>query len=334
MGRFFRALARHWQLKLLAFGLAVLLWVVVSAEQPTSSWIVLPFEVQETDPGYQLVDGSVPEEVRVRFAGPGRAFLDLALRRPPVLLRIGDVEAEEQVFEVGPSMVRLPDGANVEAFDVDPAFVRLRFRQLAIRDVPVRLVTRGGAEEWAVVTPIQVTPATVRVSGRPAQIAAITAVNTVPVELPDSDQPFRTSVELDLAELSAVEVATRSVVVTGRRERVEERRASGMTVSVGNGIAVRPTQVDLLLRGGRRAIAATGSAPIRVVVSIDSIPELIPAGGVAVPLRVEGLPAGVSAALTPRTVQLLPLRMIVDSVSVAPLDGAGIAEGDGADGAP
>ena len=40
----------------------------VTSEQMTSSWISLPFEVQETDPGYQLVPASVPDEVRVRFA--------------------------------------------------------------------------------------------------------------------------------------------------------------------------------------------------------------------------------------------------------------------------
>lgn len=329
MRGFFRGLTRHWQLKLLAFGLAVLLWVVVSAEQLTSSWISLPFEVQETDPGFQLVAASVPEEVRVRFAGPGRAFLDLALRRPPVLLRIGDVDDVEQVFEVGPSMVRLPDGANVEAYDVDPAFVRLRFRQLAMRDVPVRLRTEGVDRGWAAMAPLQVSPTTVRISGPPGRIAAIASVSTRPAALPSSEEPFRVRVDLDLAGLAGLEVATRTVVVSGRRERVAERRLAAIPVSVGTGVAVRPTQVDLLLRGPRSVVEAAAAAPLRVVVSIDSIPGQVPPGGITVPLRVEGAPPGVSVTLSPATVQLIPLRMMLDSVQLPGGEPAAEGTGDG-----
>ena len=334
MRRFLRGVTHNWQLKLLAVALAVLLWVVVSAEQPTSGWISLPFEVQETDPDFQLLDESVPSEVRVRFSGPGRAFIDLAVRRTPVLLRIGDVDDPEQVFEVGPGMVRLPAGSNLEAFDVEPAFVRLRFRQLATRELPVQLVARQPAGgEWTAVTPLRLRPGTVRVSGPAARVAEVSALRTAPITLPASEEAFERTVELDLTGLEGVELSASRVVLSGRLERVVERRLQGIPVSVGEGIAVRPTEVDVIVRGARSAVAAAASAPLRVVVAIDSIPGQVPPGGVPVPLRVNGLPPGARAVIAPATVQLLPVRMILDSIAVpgaeddAPDDAAADDEG-------
>ncbi|HEX6069011.1 MAG TPA: hypothetical protein VFZ18_04290, partial [Longimicrobiaceae bacterium] len=73
-----RALTENWQLKLLALALAVLLWVVVSAEQVTSQWIPVPLQINETDPDFELVSTDIPTEVDVRFTGSGRDLVDVA----------------------------------------------------------------------------------------------------------------------------------------------------------------------------------------------------------------------------------------------------------------
>src|SRR5215207_10155638 len=159
MPRLFRVATQNWQLKLLAVALAVLLWVVVSAEQVSTTWMDIPLRVQETDPDFQLITGSAPQRVRVRFAGPGREFIDLAVRQPSLVLRIGDVRDEEQAFELMPAMVRLPDGLEVSAYDVDPAFARLRFRRLANRELSIGIaIDTSQAREFTLVGPLRVTP--------------------------------------------------------------------------------------------------------------------------------------------------------------------------------
>ncbi len=84
MRAFLIRLTRQWQLKLLAFALAMLLWVVVSGEQLQSRLLPVPLEVRVTDPAYQLIESSIPSEVDVRFVGPGREFIEMALRRPEI----------------------------------------------------------------------------------------------------------------------------------------------------------------------------------------------------------------------------------------------------------
>ena len=50
-----RFLTDNWQLKLLALALAVLLWVVVSAEQVTSQWIPVPLRIVQSEGGNETV---------------------------------------------------------------------------------------------------------------------------------------------------------------------------------------------------------------------------------------------------------------------------------------
>jgi YbbR domain-containing protein len=307
MPRLLRMVTSNWQLKLLAVALAVLLWVVVSAEQVTSTWIPLPVEVHVADPEFQVIPQSVPREVRVRFVGPGREFIDLAVRRPPLLLRIGDVSNITQDFNLSPGMVRVPDGLNVNPLEVDPGTIRLRFRQLATREFPVQLVTRGpDTNGWTLGGPFQVSPARVRVAGPAELIAQIDAIRTVPVQIPASEAPFQRDVPLDLSDLQGVELSAQSVLVTGRVERVLERRLSGVPVSVGAGVVIRPAEVDVVIRGPRSVVEAVSPATYRVVLAIDGIPAQIPPAGIQVPLRVEGLSPRVAARLSIDSVRLFP----------------------------
>ena len=314
MPRLFRRATQNWQLKLLAVALAVLLWVVVSSEQVSTTWIDIPLRVQETDPNFQLIAGSVPERVRVRFAGPGREFIDLAVRQPSLVLRIGEVGDEEQAFELMPSMVRLPDGLEVSAYDVDPAFARLRFRRLANRELTIGIaIDTSRAREYTLVGPLRVTPPRVRITGPEASIPAVTRVSTLPLALPAREGPFDEEVPLDLSHLPGVEASARAVRVAGRVERVLTRLIPAVPVSVGPGVRIDHPEVAVQLRGGRSAVEAVSPEALRVVLSIDSIPPHLPEGGMPVPLRVEGIGPRVRATVEPASIRLVPPGAPADS---------------------
>jgi hypothetical protein len=135
-----RRWARNWKLKLAALGFAILLWIVVRAEQRTEQWVPVRVDAQILDPAYELVGVPVPAQVEVRFAGRWRELGELALKRPAILLRVPEVGAG-RIFILDHSMVRLPDQLreNVVPVDVRPARVRLD-----VRPVPDSLGTAGG----------------------------------------------------------------------------------------------------------------------------------------------------------------------------------------------
>lgn len=317
MVSFLRRITENWKLKVLAFALAVLLWVVITADQPASGWFTVPLEVSVTDPNYRLEGGDLPEEVEVRFTGPGRELFDLALRRPTFRLTVNDVEEEVEARTLDPRMVQLSGQMTVNAIDVRPSALQLEFTRIGSRTVPVRpQVAAELGEEWAIVDTLQTEPTTVRVTGPVRQIEEIDAVPTLPFTLTSADTLIDDLVPLDTASLPGVQLSTRTVRVTGRVDRVVQRTIQNVRVDVGPGIGILPQEVDVTLRGPARTVQAIAPGMFRVVVSIDEIPPRIPSGGVLVPLRIDGLRPGVAAALEPSQVRLFPQTVQADTIAV------------------
>ena len=124
MRQLLRRAASHWKLKLAALALAVLLWVVFTAEQVTSQWIPVRVEAVVRDPAWVLVSPPEPDQVRVRFRGPGRELWEIALRPPTLVLPVRDVGTARN-FALEASMVEMSERFRVVATDVRPAVVRL-----------------------------------------------------------------------------------------------------------------------------------------------------------------------------------------------------------------
>lgn len=315
MASLFGKVTENWKLKVLAFALAVLLWVVVSSEQVTSNWIGVPLEVQVTDPNYRIASTDLPNEVEVRFTGPARDLLDLALRRPPLRLSIAEVQAQVETRVLDPRMVQLPGQVAVSAQEVRPAAVRLEFVRLEARTVPVRvrLANRAGSE-WAIIDSVTVDPQTVRVRGPSDRVSQVTEVPTDTVELMPGDSVFDRLVPLNAQALQGLEVSAREVRVQARLDRVVQRTIEGVQVDVGSGILIRPEEVDVVLRGPRSAVENVSPDFFRVVVSIGEIPDRLPADGLPVPLRIDGLRPDVLASVNPASVRLYPAGPRLDTL--------------------
>ncbi len=134
-----RRILRNWQLKLAALALAVLLWALVRAEQPTEQWVRVRVEPQVLDPAFALQAAPRPAEVRVRFAGKWRELGELAIEEPVIVLNVRNV-GRQRSFVLEPGMVRLPDGlrGRVTPVDVRPGLVTLDLRRTTPDTLPTR----------------------------------------------------------------------------------------------------------------------------------------------------------------------------------------------------
>jgi hypothetical protein len=302
-------MTENWRLKLAALALALLLWAVVTAEQPSSQWIPVRVEPVLEDPAYVLTGGADPAEVRVRFTGPGRELWQLAVDPPTLVLRLREVGSARS-FTVDPSMVRTRERLEVEARDVRPAVVRVHLQRLASRVVPVR--ARIGARSlrrWVLSDSVRVSPSTVRVMGPEDVLARIEAVETRSFEIVpgDDDSTFANPVRLDVEGLGeGVSLSAPEVRVSGGVDRREDLAFPGVAVWTPEGMRSAPVQVEVHAQGGRRALAGVTAAALRAVVPRDSLPAALPAAGVEAPVVVEGLPPGVAARTVPLRVRVAP----------------------------
>jgi YbbR domain-containing protein len=320
-----RFVTENWQLKLLALALAVLLWVVVSAEQVTSQWIPVPLQVNEGDPDFELLASPAREEVNVRFTGSGRDLMELAIRKPPLVLSIDRVQGVTQEFRLEPGMVQVPNQLTVNAQEVQSPLIRLEFRRLSSRTMPVRArVDNEVADDWALVDSLRVVPAEVQIRGPADRVELVQEVRTVPFTMPATDSSFSSVVAIDTSNLAGIELSIGQVRVVGRVDRVVQRRLVDVPISVGPGVVVRPNVVDVVLSGPRSIVETIQPSAFRVVISIPEVPDFIPLEGLSVPLRVEQLRTGVSASVVPPAVRLLPDDAPADTVGAAgAADGAG-----------
>jgi YbbR domain-containing protein len=303
-----RGITQNWRLKLAALAVAVLLWAVVTAEQPASQWIPVRVEAVVEDPDYVLTGGPDPAEVLVRFVGPGRELWQLAVERPVLVLRISDV-GNARSFAVDPAMVRLRERLQVNPRDVRPAVVRVSLQRLATRTVPVRpRVGERSLGRYVLTDTVRAGPSLVRLTGPEEELARIESVATLPFEIvPDAnDSTFTRVVGLDTTGLAGISISPRQVRIGGSVDRREERVAPGVPVWIPPGFSVSPARVEVRITGGRRALIGLSPSALRAVVRPDSLPPLLPPLGAEAGVAVEGLPPGTTATTIPTRVRITP----------------------------
>ncbi len=300
------SLTYNWRLKLAALALAVLIWAAVSAEQETSQWIPIRVDPVVQDPEYVLAGAPDPAEVRVRFSGPGRELWELALDRPRLVLRLRDV-GDRRAFALDGTMIPIPRGLQVEVQDIRPAVVRVDLERLTSRVVPVRpRLTARSAQRYTIGGDVEVLPAEVRVTGPAGRLAALDSVDTRRFDIVPDDSTFSHEVLLETEGMEGLSFSRSRVRVSGPVDVRGERPLGPVTVSLPEGMAAAPAQVEVSVSGARRVLERVFPGGVRVVVPRDSLPASLPPQGVDAPLAVEGLPPGVTARANPGRVRVMP----------------------------
>src|SRR5690606_25588 len=123
------------------------------------------------------------------------------------------------------------------------------------RALPVAPTVEGQVEsDWTLVDSLRVLPALVEVRGPAERVERLQRVRTMPFDLPAADSTFSTIVRIDTAGLGGLDLSATQVRVTGRVDRVVQRRLSDVPISVGIGVVVRPAVVDVVLSGPRSIV--------------------------------------------------------------------------------
>ena len=209
---------RNWPLKLTALALAILLWIFVASEETTSQLVNVQVEV---DLPPDLALSKPAPAVRALVTGPGRELIKLYAAPPVIHVTVpANAALPRWRLVLSPSDVQVSRNARVSIQDVEPRTVEFDLDHLVRRDVPVAMRGTIEAESgFVVVRPVGVTPATVRVSGPRALVAALESLPTEPVEIRGVTGPFERLVPLDTASLLLIRVAPHEVTVSGRTRR-------------------------------------------------------------------------------------------------------------------
>jgi hypothetical protein len=226
--------------KAAALFLAMVLWLVVSAEEPTEDLVPVRLALV-LDSGLTLVDP--PPLVRALVVGRGRELLKLYAAEP-VIRRVLPAGVPDTVrFELRPSDVDIPSGVEARVSDVQPRVVTLHFQSTVDRRVPVSSALRLSAAPG------------LRLAGAPRFVPESVTV-TVPRNAPADVRAVLTVPErIAVADTLPITVALDTARVRGR-----VRPASVRVV-----VPVRPdaavTIPALPVAGGDSALPRARAAP-------------------------------------------------------------------------
>jgi YbbR domain-containing protein len=249
---------RHIGLKLTSLAVAILLWMVVAGEETVERGLRVPLELQQFPPGLELV-GDVPTTADVRVRG---ASGTLSRVSPGDIIAVLDLRAArpgERLFRLTPEQVRAPIG--IEVLQVTPSTVAVAFDKSATRSVPIHPAIDGKPAAGYMVGKITVEPPMVEIAGPEGAVRRVAEAVTEPVSVAGAQRQVREMVTVGtldpMVRVKTLGTATVTVQIT---PAPLEQTVRGLPVHLRNlapnlTAVVKPSNVDVTLRGNREALA-------------------------------------------------------------------------------
>jgi len=183
-----------WGLRLLAIGLAMTLWFIVSGDkrEPESGKIVDAPVTYNVPSGFIILDPI--DKVRVRLRGTTTHIRNVNSFEVAAIVDITSAQVGSLQVSLGADNIVGPD--NVEVVSVEPALLSLNIDRLATGMLPVAATLVGEPAAGAIVQGAAVVPGQVLVRGPQSRLRQTTALQTSPVDL--------TGHALDFEEQAAV----------------------------------------------------------------------------------------------------------------------------------
>jgi hypothetical protein len=117
-----KALTHHWELKLLALGVSMVLWAFVMTSEKADLILAAPLELDNIPAGLE-VKGERPDSVDVQLHGLRGALSRLGTDRVKARLNLAGSKPGEVIVRVLPEQITVPPGITVVR--VNPSRVRL-----------------------------------------------------------------------------------------------------------------------------------------------------------------------------------------------------------------
>jgi hypothetical protein len=165
--------------KAAALFFALVLWLVVSAEEPSEE--LVPVRLDASFDSTRLLTGQRPT-IRALVAGRARDLIKL-YDTPPVVRRVVTADAPDSVaIDLSPGDVLMPPDVEAIVRDVQPRNFVLVFDVTATRQLPVKNAVRVVADSAAPAVDgrtMRIEPESVLVSGPRHVVRRLSAVSTV-----------------------------------------------------------------------------------------------------------------------------------------------------------
>ena len=250
-------MTRHFGLKVLSLGLALLMWMTVAGEETVERGLRVPLEYQQFPAGLEL-QGDFPPTVDVRVRGTSGALSRVSPGDVVAVLDLRAARPGRRLFHLTPEQVRAPFG--VEVVQVTPPSIVMAFDTSASKSVPIVPALDGRPAPGFVVGKWTVDPPSVEVIGPASSVGRVTEALTEPVNLAGVRDRVTEDVTVGVLDPSLRVKTPRTASVTVQILPAPlEHKLRGRPVHLRNLAAnlsaeAVPSAVDVTIRGSREAL--------------------------------------------------------------------------------
>jgi hypothetical protein len=265
---------RHFGLKLLSVGLAVVLWMIVAGEETVERGLRVPLELQQIPAGLEL-GGDVPTTVDVRVRGGSGVLSRVAAGEVVAVLDLRTARSGRRLFPLTPEQVRVPFG--VEVVQVMPSAVAIAFEATASRLVPVVPAVDGRPAPGYIVGAMSADPSTVEVVGPESAVKRASEAMTEPVSVAGARERVSENVTVGVLDPALRLKNPRPATVTVQiepapLERTLRSRPVHLRTLANNVVAeAAPPIVDVTIRGSREALTHVDADDVVAYVDLSGL---------------------------------------------------------------
>ncbi len=221
-----RAITHNLRLKLLALGIALVMWIFVVGQDRVEMTVEVPVEITGI-PADMVIADDVVNKVYARISGPGTLVRRAAAERMVRRLDLAGMGLGEHVFQIVPEDLRLPAGVSV--IRVSPARFTITLAAKVSRQVQVRPALKGNPAKGFEVAEVQLAPSKVTVSGTQKEVENVDWIWTVRMDVSGlrSSTSLRTGLRLPRGNSLHLEPITVDAEINIRSKKPPEPSGEG-----------------------------------------------------------------------------------------------------------
>ncbi|MBN1407579.1 MAG: YbbR-like domain-containing protein [Calditrichaceae bacterium] len=218
---------------LVAFGLALLLWLVVATDREYKTRIEVPFRVLRLAEDKVLIK-PIPDKVIMEVSGKGRALIGLNFYNTKIDLELPEVNKSTIIdlnnyisrFDVGTEL-----GINVVDI-IEPKQLDLRVDRFAEAEKPLRVQVNIQPAPGYTLNDVILEQDSISVSGPASLIDRLNYLETEIIEEKDVKYPFRKSIPIVQPRPGIIQLNPENVTVSFDIEQIVERTIYDIPIQI------------------------------------------------------------------------------------------------------
>ena len=233
MNKIFTFIKENYKALLIAFGLALLLWLVVTTNKEYKTRIEVPFRIVRLADNKVLIK-SVPDKVILEVSGTGRALMGLNFYNTKIDLELPEIN-KSTVIDLNDYLTRFDVATELGVSIVDiiePKKFDLRVDRYMVEDKPVRVQSDIQMAPGYILNAYTLEQDSVTVSGPTSLIKRLNYLETEKIEKNNVKYPFRVTAAVIQPRIGIIDVRPENVTVAFDVEQIVERTIYDVPIQI------------------------------------------------------------------------------------------------------